>query len=97
VVNLTVLFIRVHALGIPATALFFSVSGALRGAGDTRWPFYATLVGIYGLRLPLSFLLGYQLGLGLLGVWVALPIEYYIRSIIVARRFQTGAWKAVTV
>ncbi|MEE9174348.1 MAG: MATE family efflux transporter, partial [Thermoplasmata archaeon] len=69
----------------------------LRGAGDTRWPFYATLVGIYGLRLPLSFLLGYQLGLGLLGVWVALPIEYYIRSIIVAQRFQTGAWKAITV
>ncbi|MCJ2531363.1 MAG: MATE family efflux transporter [Candidatus Thermoplasmatota archaeon] len=97
VVNLTVLFIRVHSVGIPATAIFFSVSGALRGAGDTRWPFYATLVGIYGLRLPLSFLLGYQLGLGIFGVWVTLPIEYYIRSIIVGRRFRTGAWKAVTV
>ncbi|MFQ6012624.1 MAG: MATE family efflux transporter [Thermoplasmata archaeon] len=97
VVNLTVLFIRVHALGIPATGLFFSVSGALRGAGDTRWPFYATLVGIYGLRLPLSFFLGYVLGLGLLGVWAALPVEYYLRSVIVGQRFQTGAWKAVTV
>ncbi|MFQ5918906.1 MAG: MATE family efflux transporter [Thermoplasmata archaeon] len=97
VVALTVLFIRIHALSIPATGLFFSVSGALRGAGDTRWPFYATLVGIYGLRLPLSFFLGFQLGLGLVGVWVALPIEYYIRSVIVGQRFQTGAWKAVTV
>ncbi|MEE8232029.1 MAG: MATE family efflux transporter [Thermoplasmata archaeon] len=97
VVNLTVLFIRIHALSIPATGLFFSMSGALRGAGDTRWPFYATLVGIYGLRLPLSFILGFQLGLGIVGVWAALPIEYYIRSVIVRQRFQTGAWKAATV
>jgi putative MATE family efflux protein len=97
VIELTVLFIRVHSLSIPATGVFFSVSGALRGAGDTRWPFYATLVGIYGLRLPLSFLLGFQLGLGIVGVWAALPIEYYIRSIIVRQRFQTGAWKAVSV
>ncbi|MFQ5986780.1 MAG: MATE family efflux transporter [Thermoplasmata archaeon] len=97
VVDLTVLFIRIHALGIPATGLFFSVAGALRGAGDTRWPFYATLVGIYGLRLPLSFLLGFQLGFGIVGVWAALPIEYYLRSLIVGQRFQTGAWKAVTV
>ncbi|MEE9592301.1 MAG: MATE family efflux transporter [Thermoplasmata archaeon] len=97
VIELTVLFIRVHALSIPAVGVFFSVSGALRGAGDTRWPFYATLVGIYGLRLPLSFLLGFQLGLGIIGVWAALPIEYYIRSIIVRHRFQTGAWKAVSV
>ncbi|MDX1534298.1 MAG: MATE family efflux transporter, partial [Thermoplasmata archaeon] len=97
VVDLTVLFIRIHALSIPATGLFFSVSGALRGAGDTRWPFYATLVGIYALRLPLSYLLGFQLGLGIVGVWAALPIEYYIRSVIVGQRFQTGAWKAVAV
>ncbi|MEE9163407.1 MAG: MATE family efflux transporter [Thermoplasmata archaeon] len=97
VVDLTVLFIRIHALSIPATGLFFSMSGALRGAGDTRWPFYATLVGIYGLRLPLSFILGFQLELGIVGVWAALPIEYYIRSVIVRQRFQTGAWKAATV
>lgn len=97
VLDLTVLFIRIHALSIPAVGVFFSVAGALRGAGDTRWPFYATLVGIYGLRLPLSFFLGFQLGLGLVGVWAALPIEYYLRSFIVGQRFQTGTWKAVAV
>lgn len=97
VVEFTVLFIRIHAISIPATGLFFSVSWALRGAGDTRWPFYATLVGIYGIRLPLSYLLGYSLGLGVLGIWVSLPVEYYLRSLIVGQRFETGAWKAVVV
>lgn len=97
VVDLTVLFIRIHSISIPATGLFFSLSGALRGAGDTRWPFYATLVGIFALRLPLSYLLGYWAGWGIAGIWVALPVEYYLRSLVVVQRFQTGAWKALTV
>ncbi len=97
VVDLTILFIRVHAISIPATGLFFSMGWALRGAGDTRWPLYATLIGIYAIRLPLSYFLGYTLGIGVLGIWVALPVEYYLRSVIVSQRFQTGAWKAVAV
>ncbi len=97
VVELTVTFIRVHALSIPAVGLFFSLAGALRGAGDTRWPFYATLLGIYALRLPMSYVLGYSLGWGVLGIWLTLPLEYYLRSIVVGQRFHTGAWKAVAV
>ncbi len=97
VVDLTVLFIRIHALSIPATGLFFSFAGALRGAGDTRWPFYSTLLGIYALRLPLSYLLAYTAGWEVLGIWIALPLDYYLRSFVVRQRFQTGAWKALSV
>jgi putative MATE family efflux protein len=97
VVDLTVLFIRLHAIAIPATGIFFSFAGALRGAGDTKWPFYATLVGVYAIRLPLSFAFGYVLGWGIAGVWLALPVEYYLRSFVVAQRFRTGAWKHLAV
>lgn len=97
VVDLTVLFIRIHAFSIPATGLFFSFAGALRGAGDTRWPFYSTLLGIYAIRLPLSFLLAYATGWGVLGIWITLPLDYYLRSFVVRQRFQKGAWKALSV
>jgi putative MATE family efflux protein len=96
-VDLAVLFIRLHALSIPAVGAFFTLSGSLRGAGDTKWPLYASLVGTYVVRLPLSALLGYGLGLGLLGVWVALPVEYYLRALIIVPRFNGGAWKAAVV
>jgi putative MATE family efflux protein len=96
-VDLAVLFIRLHATSIPAVGLFFTLSGSLRGAGDTRWPLYASIVGTYAIRLPLSYLLGYPLGFGLFGVWVALPVEYYLRSVIVVQRFNGGAWKASVV
>jgi len=96
-VDLAVVFIRLHATSIPAVALFFTISGSLRGAGDTRWPLYASVFGTYAIRLPLSALFGYTLGWGLLGVWIALPIEYYLRSVIILQRFNSGAWKATAV
>ncbi len=96
-VDLAVLFIRLHAISIPAVGAFFTLSGSLRGAGDTRWPLYASLVGTYIVRLPLSAFLGYTMGLGLFGVWVALPIEYYLRALIIIPRFNGGAWKATVV
>ena len=96
-VDLAVLFIRLHALSIPAVGAFFTLSGSLRGAGDTRWPLYASLVGTYAVRLPLSWVLGYALGFGLFGVWVALPVEYYFRALIIVPRFNGGAWKATVV
>ncbi|HEY5539364.1 MAG TPA: MATE family efflux transporter, partial [Thermoplasmata archaeon] len=72
-VDLSVLFIRLHATSIPAIGLFFTLSGSLRGAGDTKWPLYASVFGTYAIRLPLSVLFGYTFQWGLVGVWVSLP------------------------
>ncbi|HLB68129.1 MAG TPA: hypothetical protein VJN63_06665 [Thermoplasmata archaeon] len=38
-----------------------------------------------------------ELGLGLLGVRVALPVGYYSRALIIVPRFKGGAWKATVV
>ena len=54
-------------------------------------------MGTYAVRLPLSWVLGYTLGLGLFGVWIALPVEYYLRALIIVPRFNSGAWKATVV
>ena len=96
-VDLAVLFIRIHALSIPAVGLFFTLSGSLRGAGDTKWPLYASVLGTYAIRLPLSALFGFTFQWGLIGIWVSLPIEYYLRSVIIMRRFRSGAWKTVAI
>jgi len=50
--------------GIQAVA-----AGALRGAGDTRFAFWANLAGHYGVGLPISMLLGIKLALGVIGLW----------------------------
>ncbi|MCK5038914.1 MAG: MATE family efflux transporter [Thermoplasmata archaeon] len=93
----TVLWIRLLALSMPAIGLFFTLSGGLRGAGDTRWPLYASTFGIYAIRLPVAAFLGFYLGLGIMGAWIAFITEYYVRSVIIIWRFRSGKWKTMKV
>lgn len=44
-------------------------AGVLRGAGDTRFPFLANLVGHWAIGLPIAVALGLGLGLGVAGLW----------------------------
>ena len=96
-VSLSVIWIRILAVGIPAIGIYFTIAGALRGAGDTKWPLYASVIGVYGCRLPLALLLGFYAGWGLYGVWIAITVEYYIRSILIVYRFKSGKWKHIKV
>ncbi len=97
VIGLAAVWIRLYSIGIPAFGLFFTVSGALRGAGDTRWPLYTSTMGVLAIRLPLSYFLGYLTPLALLGVWTSMVLEYYIRAAIIVARYNTGAWKTIAV
>jgi MATE family multidrug resistance protein len=44
-------------------------AGVLRGAGDTRFAFYANVAGHYAVGLPVATLLAFRLGFGLIGLW----------------------------
>lgn len=49
-----------------------STAGALRGAGNTRAPMLANLIGHYPIGLALGMVLCYPLGFGAIGVWIGL-------------------------
>jgi putative MATE family efflux protein len=53
--GLTVTFIRIFGLSVAGFSISRTLRGGLRGAGDTRWPFYGGIVGTYIVRLPLAF------------------------------------------
>ncbi|MGQ0796383.1 MAG: MATE family efflux transporter, partial [Methanobacteriota archaeon] len=97
VIDFAVTFIRIHAVRIPAVGVFFAIDGALRGAGDTRFPLVTSLTGIYGLRLPLAYVLGFVLHLEIVGVWIPLVVEYWYRALVISTYFRRGRWKKVRV
>jgi len=97
VVAFSVTFIRIHAVSIPAVGVFFAIDGALRGAGDTRFPLLTSLSGIYIVRIPLSIVFGFILGLGIVGVWIPLVIEYWYRAAVISNHFRRGKWKTLKV
>lgn len=90
-------WIRAIVLAMPAIALHFGAAGALRGAGDTRWPLFVSFAGLWLVRLPLAWWIGVELGFGMLGVWAAYIVEYYARAIVTTWRYARGDWKTLRV
>jgi putative MATE family efflux protein len=76
----------------PAQAVNFAMGGALRGSGDTRFTLATTIVNWFIVRLPLAVLLGFVVGLGLAGIWLAVLLDYCVRACILALRFRSGRW-----
>jgi putative MATE family efflux protein len=89
--------LAVIGVGQPAQAVIFTLGGALRGAGDTRFPLVATIVNWFVVRLPLAYILAFPLGLGLTGVWAGIAADYFVRAGLLAWRFNSGAWQKVRV
>ena len=67
---------------------------ALKGAGDVRFPVYVGIASMWGVAVFGSWLLGVRLNLGLIGVWVAMAADEWIRGIIMLLRWRSGAWKS---
>ncbi len=96
-VKLAALWMRLQALAMPAIGMHFTLSGALRGAGDTRWPLWVSALGMFAVRLPIAVALGFMLGIGVLGAWIAFVVEYNVRAVIIAWRFKAGHWKTIKI
>lgn len=81
--------------------VFFAISmvvrQGLRGVGDTTWMFIITTVSSFGIRLPVAWLLGVYLGMGLKGVWIGLCGEIVFRAVLTSARFVHGGWQRVRV
>ncbi len=89
--------IRICALEQPFMALNQVCSGALRGAGDTRAPFFVSLVGMWGVRLVLAYLFVFVLGMGVNGAWVAMVLDLAVRGSLMGLRFRRGRWISARV
>lgn len=68
--------------GIQAVA-----SGALRGAGDVRFPFLANVAAHWLVGLPIALTLGFGLDLGAPGLWWGLTAGLVTISLLLATRF----------
>lgn len=67
----------VALLGVAAVFQLFDglqvvATGALRGAGDTRMPMIANLIGHWFIGLPVGYALCFWFGHGVIGIWIGL-------------------------
>ena len=82
--------LKILAIMQPMQSTQFILAGALRGAGDTRWPLYSTAIGIWGIRVVLVHVF---IAMGLMGAWVAQLCDQAFRAVFIYTRYKSGAWK----
>ncbi len=78
-------------------ALWIVSIGALRGAGDTRFPAVVCIGLAWGLLLPLGFLLTRTLHWGYVGAWLAAAIHIAVGGVILFWRFASEAWRKIDI
>ena len=93
-VKYTVQFIYVMGAMMPLLAIEFAIGGALRGAGDTRFPLIATVLGLIAVRCGLAALFTWM-ALPVIWVYAALVGDYLVKGAMLVLRFRRGRWKTV--
>jgi putative MATE family efflux protein len=91
-------FLRVHcismAIGWP---LSFGLPNALRAAGDVRYVMLVATISMWTVRVSAAYLLVYPLGLGPLGVWLAMGADFAVRGTCYLVRWVRGKWQTKRV
>jgi putative MATE family efflux protein len=77
----------------PGRTLNLVYVNALRATGDVRWPVAVAALSMSLVMAGGAWLLGHVLGLGLIGVWLALAADEWLRGLLMAWRWHSGAWK----
>ena len=92
VIDLGSRMLRIIAFAEPCVALATVAPGILRGAGDMRWPFFISIIGMWVVRLSLAMFMIKVMGMGLLGIWIPMFIDWCVRAMIGFWLIRGGKW-----
>ena len=82
-------------LCMPVVGVYIAYVGTFQGAGATRTSLRINAVATLLVQIPLSWILGFPLGLGALGVWLAFPLSFVVKAIWGTFAYRRGDWSKV--
>jgi Na+-driven multidrug efflux pump len=77
----------------PGRTFNLIVINALRATGDARFPLMMALFSMWGIAVPLAWLLGIHFGYGLVGIWLALACDEWVRGLAMYWRWRSRRWQ----
>ncbi|WP_394823380.1 MATE family efflux transporter [Pendulispora albinea] len=86
---------RMMGIMTPIIAVAMILSEALFGAGNPKFVAVAQFLLVFFCLLPVSYVLGIVLHLGLLGIWMAACIYAGLAAVVMTLKFRAGAWKKI--
>ncbi len=93
VTHMVVLILRVYAIYAPIKFLnAIAIVGTLRSGGDTKFALFAEVLGLWGVGVPLAFILSYFTNLDLYVIIIFVNFEEIMKFIITNKRVTSGKW-----
>jgi len=86
------LLLRIGLILEPGRIFNLVVINSLRATGDARFPVMMGMCSMWGIWVPLAWLLGLHFGFGLLGLWCGMVADEWVRGIAMYRRWQQRHW-----
>jgi len=65
---------------------------SLKGAGDITFPVQIGIASMWGVGALLTYLLGIHFGFGVIGAWMAIAADEWLRGIIMLLRWRSKKW-----
>lgn len=72
--------------------LAFTLPGTFRGAGDAKYPMVVSIGVMFTCRIGLSYVIALSLGIGVFGTWIAMFIDWFVRSGFYIYRYFNEKW-----
>ena len=72
--------------------LSFSFPQTLRASGDNRFVMVVSVGSMWAFRLVLGVVLSKNMGMGLVGVWIAMYVDWVVRAVCFVLRYRSGKW-----
>ena len=73
----------------------FTLPNTLRAAGDVIWTMVIAIVSMWTFRIGTAYIFSYYFNMGLLGVWIAMTIDWIFRAICYVVRYKGTKWERI--
>lgn len=85
-------WIRLLGYGFPIVGGYVAFVGLLQGAGFTNLSLRINFLATVLFQIPLSYILGFPLGMGTFGVWLAFPLSFVVKAGLGFLAYRKGEW-----
>lgn len=73
----------------------FSLPNTLRAAGDVVWTMLIAIISMWTFRIITAYIFSYAFHLGLIGIWIAMTIDWTFRAVCYTLRYRGGKWETI--
>ncbi len=92
VIDVVKILVWLNAAFMPFWAASWVLPAGLKGARDARFTMWISLLGMWGCRILAGYALGIMLGMGVVGIWLGMFLDWIVRGAFFYWRMVSGRW-----